>query len=167
MLALLGILPVEVTIHKNSLNLFMNIISDKTSTEYSVTERQFAMRDPKEKSWFNYIRSLLETYSMPSVFTLFHQEISKSERKRLLNNSINSYVEASWKAEVESKPSLKYVNPGILKVEQSHPVWSTVRCNIRDNIRAQLKCKLLTGSYILQGNLDYRVTDEALLAETT
>ena len=33
-----------------------------------------------------------------------------------------------------------------------HPVWSTVRCNIMDNKRAQLKCKLLTGTYILQGN---------------
>lgn len=85
---------------------------------------------------------------MPSVFMLFYQGFSKSEWKRLLNNSINSYVEASWKAEVETKSSLKYVNPDILKVGQSHPVWSTVRCNIMDNKRAQSKCKLLTGTYI-------------------
>ena len=56
------------------------------------------------------------------------------------------------KCEIESKPSLKYVNPDSMKVGQSHPVWSTVRCNIMDNKRAQLKCKLLTGTYILQGN---------------
>ena len=103
MLVLLGILPVKVTIHKNCLNLFMNIISDKTSIEYQVAERQLAMKYPKEKNCYNCIRSLLEMYNMPSVFTLFHQEFSKSEWKRVLNNSINSYVEASWKAEVESK----------------------------------------------------------------
>ena len=122
---------------QNSQNLFMNIISDKTS----VAERQLAMKDPNENNWFNYIRSILETYNMPSVFTLFHQEVSKSEWKRLLNNSINSHVDASWKAEVESKSSLKYVNPYILKFGQRHPAWSTVRCNIRDNKRTQFKCK--------------------------
>ena len=97
----------------------MNIISDKTSTEYQVAERQLAMKDPNWKSWFNYIRSFVETYNMPSVFTSFHQEISKSEWKRLLNNLINSYVEVSWKAEVESKTSLKYVNPDILSWTKS------------------------------------------------
>ena len=66
-LALLGIRPVEVTIHKNSLNIFVNIISDKASTEYQIAERQLAMKDHNEKSWFNYIRSILETYNMPSV----------------------------------------------------------------------------------------------------
>ena len=39
-LALLGIMPVEVAIHKHSLNLFMNIINDKSSVEYQIAERQ-------------------------------------------------------------------------------------------------------------------------------
>ena len=54
--------------------------------------------------------------------------------------------------EVESKTSLKYVNPGILEIGQSHPVLFTVRCNIMDNKWAQLKCNLLTGTHTLQGN---------------
>ena len=56
-----------------------------------------------------------------------------------------------FRVEVENKPALKYMNPDILKVGQSHHVLSTL-CNIMDNKRAQLKCKLLTGTYILQGN---------------
>ena len=149
-LALLGILPAEVTIHKNSLNLFMSIISDKASTEYQIAERQCLL-------WKIIMRKVgLTALDLPWKRTichqLFHQEISKSEWKRLLNISTNSYVEASWKAEAETKTSLKYVNPDILKVGQSHPVWSTVRCSIMDNKRAQLKCILLTGTYILQGN---------------
>ena len=68
------------------------------------------------------------------------------------NQSINSHVEASWKSEVDSKPSLKYINSSNLKVGKSHIVWSSVRCNVMDNKRAQVKCKLLTGTYILQGN---------------
>ena len=69
-----------------------------------------------------------------------------------MNSSIATFVENSWKTEVATKPSLKYVNSESLKVGQSHPIWSTVRLNTLDNKRAQLKCKILTGTYILQGN---------------
>ena len=47
---------------------------------------------------------------------------------------------------------LKYVNPAVLSVGKCHTIWSTVRNNITDSRRAQRKCKLLTGSYILQAN---------------
>ena len=85
---------------------------------------------------------------MPSIFSLFEQQIPESEWKIFLNQSINSVVEAAWKCEIESKPSLKYVNPDSLKAGQSHPVWSTISCNIMDHKRPQLKCKLLTDIYI-------------------
>ena len=151
-LALLGIPPVKVAIHKNSLNLFMNIIKNKSSVEYQIAERQLAMKDIKEKSWFNYIRSTLELYNLPSAYTLLQLDITKLQWKKLLNSSIATFVENSWKTEVATKPSLKYVNSESLKVGQSHPIWFTVRLNTLDNKRAQLKCKILTGTYILQGN---------------
>ena len=53
---------------------------------------------------------------------------------------------------MESNISLKYVNPHNLKVGKSHPVWYLVRCNMMDNKRAQINCKLISGTYILQGN---------------
>ena len=59
-LGLLGILPVEAVIDKNALNLFMNVISDENSIEYQTAERQLAMKDSQEKSWFNYIKSILK-----------------------------------------------------------------------------------------------------------
>ena len=42
------------------------------------------------------------------------------------------------------------MNPSVLKVGRCHHIWSTVRNNVHDSKRAQLKCKLLTGLYILQ-----------------
>ena len=69
-----------------------------------------------------------------------------------LNSSIATFVENSRKTEVATKSSLKYVNSESLKVGQSHPIWSTVRLNTLENKRAQLKCKILMGTYILQGN---------------
>ena len=81
-LGLLGILPVEAAIDKNALNLFMNVISDKNSIEYQIAERQLAMKDSREKSWFNYIQSILETYNMPSIYSLFDEQPSKSKWKK-------------------------------------------------------------------------------------
>lgn len=130
----------------------MNIIREQDSIEYQIAERQLAMKDISEKSWFNYVKLVLSKYNMPSIYSLLENDISNTEWKTLTNQSINSYVEEQWKKETLSKSSLKYVNPDNLKVGQNHPVWSTVRCNVMDNKRAQLKCKLLTGTYLLQGN---------------
>ena len=71
---------------------------------------------------------------------------SKTEWKRLLNDAVNSATEATWKQDIEEKSSLKYVNTDLLKVGKSHHV------SIHDSRRAQIKSKLLTGTYILQGN---------------
>ena len=60
-------------------------------------------------------------------------------KKNLLNQAVHSQVDVLWKSEVESKHSLKYVNPDSLKVGKSHPVWPSVRCNMMDNKRAQVK----------------------------
>ena len=61
-------------------------------------------------------------------------------------------VKASWKSDIECKSSTKYLNANVLNVGSSHHIWSTVRDNIHDSRRAQIKCKLLTGTYILQAN---------------
>ena len=130
----------------------MSIARNKHFIEYEVAERQLVMKGGEEKSWFNLIKSVLSIYNLPSIYSLFNKQLSKLERKRILNEVVNSHTEAFWRAEIEQKTSLKYINPNSLKVGAVHPVWSTVSNSITDNKRAQLKCKLLTGTYILQGN---------------
>ena len=110
------------------------------------------MKDENDKSWFMFVRSILKMYSLPSIFQLLDNPPSKNEWKRLLNSAVNTAIEESWEQDIKSKSSLKYVNPDSLKVGKSHHVWSTVRNSIHDSRRAQLKSKLLTGTYILQGN---------------
>ena len=53
-------------------------------------------------------------------------------------------VEAAWKADIESNLSTKYLNPLVLNVGSSHHIWSTLRDNIHDSRRAQIKYKILT-----------------------
>ena len=69
-----------------------------------------------------------------------------------MNNLVNSAIELSWKVDIKNKTSLKYINRDSLKVGKCHHFWSTARSSILDSRRVQLKYKLLTGTYILQGN---------------
>ena len=106
-LALLGMLPLKTVIHKNVLNLFMNIARLSDSVGFEIAKRQLAMKESHEKSWFNFIKELLDLYGFPSVFELFENPPPKLAWKHLLNFAI----EAEWKSDFEQKSSLKYVNP--------------------------------------------------------
>ena len=151
-LALLGILPLEAVLHKNALTTFMNMIRCKGSIENDLALRQIVMKDENDKSWFMYVRKILGLYNLPSIFELFNNPPSKNEWKRIMNNAVNSTIEANWDMDIKNKTSLKYINKDSLKVGKCHHVWSKVRNSIYDSRRAQLKCRLLTGTYILQGN---------------
>ena len=92
-------------------------------------------------------------YGLPSNFTLLETPPTKVEWKGLLNHRIHEAVETHWKSDIQSKSSTKYLNSNVLKVGSCHHIWHTVRNSVRDNIKAQLKCRLLTGTYTLQANM--------------
>ena len=95
---------------------------------------------------------IIYMYNLPSIFQLLSNPPSKNEWKRVMNTAVNKAVEDEWQQDAKSKSSLKYVNVDSLKVGRTYHIWSTVRNSIYDSRRAQLKSKLLTGTYILQGN---------------
>ena len=128
------------------------MIRHKGTIESDIALRQIVMKNENDKSWFMFVRGILNLNKLPSIFQLISNTPSKSEWRRLLNNTVNQAIESSWDQDIKSKTSLKYINTDSLKVGKCHHVWSTVRNSIHDSRGAQLKCRLLTGTYILQGN---------------
>ena len=128
------------------------MIRDESSIEYEIARRQVLMKDSPSESISTYIQGILSHYELPSVFELLSNPPSREVWKRLLNCNVYDMVEAAWKADIESKSSTKYLNPLVLNVGSSHHIWSTVRYTIHGGRRAQIKCKILTGTYILQAN---------------
>ena len=153
-LSLLGIIytPVEVIIHKNILTLFVSSARSKDSVEYDIIERQLVMKSLDESSWCNEVKRILKQYELPSAYKLFVNTPSKEELKALLNSKMISYLEPIWEQEIYSKKSSKYLNSHSVTVGKLYLCWSSVRHNVRDYGRAELKVKVLTGSYILQAN---------------
>ena len=105
------------------------------------------MRESPRDSIFTHIQSISAQYGLPSVFELLNDPPSKEAWKCTLNHKIHDKVKTSWKSDIECKSSTKYLNANVLNVGSSHHIWSTVRDNIHDSRRAQIKCKLLTGTY--------------------
>ena len=142
----------EALLHKNLLNMFVNMIRNENSIEYEIALRQLVMRESPRESIFAHIQSISAQYGLPSVFELLNDPPAKEAWKCTLNHKIHDMVNASWKSDIDSKSSTKYLNENVLNVGSSHHIWSTVRDNVHDSRRAQIKCKLLTGTYILQAN---------------
>ena len=116
-LCLLVPFPMEVVLHKNLLNMYVNMIRNDNSIEYEIAHRQLVMIDPQQKSLFNYIRDILNFYELPSIFSLLNNPPTKEEWKGMLNHKIHGKVESLWQADIASKSSTKHVNASVLKVD--------------------------------------------------
>ena len=73
------------------------------------------MKSPAENSWFNRIRDL-RRYGLPSLSVLLEQQLSKPKWKSMVDEAISSAAEDSWREDIQSKNSLKYINPNKVKV---------------------------------------------------
>ena len=151
-LALLGMLPINVCIEKNILNLFGRVARDQSCIENDLAKRQLAVRDPSDKSWFSSVRNILNTYWLPTAYEIFEHPPSSEEWKKQVKCQLHTHVEKQWRDDIISKSTLKYLNPEAVKVGKIHPVFATVRNNSYDVNRAKVKARLLTGTYTLQSN---------------
>ena len=133
------------------LNLYGRLIASD-GIERDIAERQLAIKSVTEHIWFNRIRILLEIYKLPAASNLMDNVPSRSKWKKMVNKAINLAEETQWRQDISSRSSLKYINPESVKVEKAHHIWSSVHNNLHDSRRAQLKSRILTGTYTLQSN---------------
>ena len=91
-LALLCVLPLESIIHKNSLNLFVNICRNEHFIEHDIAGRQLVMKSYDEIGWFNQVKGILETYNLPSIFSLFNDQTPKRQWRKILNKDVNDHT---------------------------------------------------------------------------
>ena len=151
-LALMGTLPISVCIEKNILSLFGRVVRDRNSIEHELATRQLAVRSITEKSWFSSVRMVLNAYDLPSAYDLIENPPSKEQWKKTVKSKVHQAIENQWRTDIESKSSLKYLHPEAVKIGKVHQMYAAVRNNIRDVRRAEIKARLLTGTYTLQSN---------------
>ena len=148
--ALVGLLPVETCINKCVLTLFCNIARGPYCIEYDIAIRQLAVKSPNDTSFFSNVRNILDIYSLPTAYMLFFNTPTKDKWKEQVNSCIHKHTETLWKEDIKS--SLKYLSPDSVKVGKVHQIYAYVNNSTFDVRRAEIKARLLTGTYTLQAN---------------
>ena len=87
-----------------------------------------------------------------NMLNLFGSWIMADGIEKEINTAVHGVIETEWQEGIKSKSSLKYINPDSVRVGVPHHIWSSVCNNVHDSQRAQLKSRLLTGTYTLQSN---------------
>ena len=93
---------------------------------------------------------MLETYQLPSLEELKIKQLSKESWKSTVKEAVNKYWSESLKTEAREKSTLQYLDINGLKIDETHPVWNFLDSIISDVRKGTMKCRMLTGTYMLQ-----------------
>ena len=145
---LLGIRPIEQELDIRKLSLFATVMFDEASPEHEIAQRQLAVKDINSDSWFMQCNLLLHKYGLSNAYLIKDSFHTNGAFKEAISRGVDKYVQQQWHE--DAKSTLRYLNIDHSKVGSVHNVWKLTSHSTRDVLRAQIKIKLLTGSYILQ-----------------
>jgi hypothetical protein len=147
---ILGQLPATVSLARNILTLYVNLIRDSASIEYQIIRRQLAVKSSDSRTFLTTVKALLLLYDLPSAYTLLSSPPTKERWKRSVKKQTSQMTFTHLRQEAARKVSLKFLNINICKPGALHPVWNTVQESPQDILRACTKVRMLTGQYRLQ-----------------
>ena len=146
---LMGVPPVEATIHIRTITFFASALRRPNSVEYKVIERQLTMKSSSSHSWVWYVNGLLKQYRLPSGFSLLEYTPEKERWKRIVKAAVLNKWERDLKEHAESKSTLSLLNLDICNLSHVHPVWRLGSANSLTVLKATTKAKLLVQRYPL------------------
>ena len=147
---LLGALPIEGELHKRQLSLLYNILVSSNETITELSERQVAVNLENPLSYFCRVQCVLEKYQLPSLEELKIKHPSKDSWKCTVKEAVNKYWSELLKTEAQEKSTLQYLDINGLKIGETHPVWNSLDSIVSDVRKGTVKCRMLTGTYMLQ-----------------
>jgi hypothetical protein len=146
--SLLGVDPIEMVVDKLALIFLGNIIQDKATIEFQIVERQHAMMKRNTQNYANVITSILRKYRLPELYNILQDIPTKANWKKEIKDKIQEYWEKQWIEEAKKRTSLKFL--AIPKMGKTHYVWKMVPNDCIEVKKAEVKVRLLTGTYMLQ-----------------
>jgi hypothetical protein len=149
---LLGAWPIEAQLDMRYLSLFGSICRRFGSKIRRLAERQCIMKDVTSYSWFSKITILLYKYNLSSPLDILTLAPNKEPWKKICKQAVKSFWVERLTSELKEKPSLRYINSGECSIGKPHLTWANTTYSTRDVRRSTIKMKLLTGTYMLQGN---------------
>ena len=147
---LLGAEPIEVTIEKNMLSFFMNILRNPHTTEFQLINRQLAMVEYGENNFVNRISKILWKYGFKSCHEYIQSPVPKGKWKAIVKKSLNSYWRSECIEDQKQKTSMAYLQIQQSPLGEPHNVWKSVGNDNKDIRAGEVKARMLTQTYIFQ-----------------
>ncbi|KAH3802835.1 hypothetical protein DPMN_156525 [Dreissena polymorpha] len=110
------------------------------------------MSNPDRNSFSSSIREILHKYNLLPPEDLLQNPPSKHQRKTTFRNATTYYWESTWKQELSIQSTTKYIQLQSAPIGHPHNLWASTDPKQHEVRRAELKARLLTGTYILQSN---------------
>ena len=142
---LTGTLPVEGIIDSKIFKFLHQALSQEGVLR-DIILRQHACKQQSSHSWVVYVEEKLRKYSLPNIINI--DNFTKDKWKKLVTCQISVHWKEKLGLEAEDKSSVKYLNP-LFVMGTPHLALSKIDNSIACR-RATIKCKLLTGTLMLQ-----------------
>jgi hypothetical protein len=149
MYILTGIIPMEYMIDLKCLTFLHSLISVGGRTR-DLVFRQYVVKGPKSKSWITHMKLKLYKYSLPSIFDLLADTPTKAEWKVTARNAVVEVAKRDLEEEAAAKSTLTYLNADYT-YKVSHNAIAVIH-NPREVYRANIKIRMITGTYVLQSS---------------
>lgn len=149
--SLLGVEPIESQLDRNILALFMNIARLDTSLENEILS--YFTKTQVKNSLYRKVSDISDKYEIGDPEDLFHNPPTKHQWKTHLNTAVRKYWKEKWKEEKQEKVSLQYLHLQDEPVNNPHNIWACINPVEHEVKRAEIKVRLVTGTYMLQSNI--------------
>ncbi|MEW8090529.1 MAG: reverse transcriptase domain-containing protein [Candidatus Thiodiazotropha endolucinida] len=147
---LLGALPIEAEIHKRQFSLLYNVLTSTNETVIELADRQIAVNLDNNLSYFSRVQEILQLYQLPSIDTLRDSLTTKDRWRYQFKTAVYNYWTVKLKNEACEKSTLRFMNFETTKVNYTHNVWSSMESSVTEVRKGIVKCRMLTGTYLLQ-----------------
>ncbi|KAH3754054.1 hypothetical protein DPMN_188712 [Dreissena polymorpha] len=130
----------------------MNIARLPESVEYKILRRQLLMAEQDSKTLASNARKILEKYNLPTPKELLEEVPTKDKWKKMFKKASNDYWENTWRQELATQSTMKYLQVQHPVVDNPHNLWKSTCPKQHEVQRAEIKARLITGTFILQTN---------------
>ncbi len=148
---LLGALPLAAERHKRQLSLLYSVLSCDNDVITNLLQRQAAVTS-NCKSFFSRVGTVLNMYSLPSIQILQTALPPKSEWKRIINSAMSEYWTHTFREDLATKSTVKYMNITSLSINTVHPTWAHLDSSVSDVRKGITRARMMTGTYYMQIN---------------
>ena len=146
---LLGELPIEGKIHRDSFSLFYSIWRNPDSKIYSIVKYLLETTKTNSRTWAAHIRYLSVKYDIPDPLQCLNSDPPpKSYYKEFIHTKISAYFEKYMRDKASQSSCMQYLNVSLTGLRgKNHPVLLGL-VTTHEVKKAKIHIKMLAGDFL-------------------